>query len=447
VHRSPGNGRRDRVDRHLWQQGRLCRSEVCSLGVGLRTLGIKGFWGEGKAGNLGSSVGWIERGRIDTILRVKFFRWALIGFLVMGELRAEESPKEDKKEEVKLDPAEQLKLGRGMAFQGFAAEQQEAWRPAKDLYSAALVKAPEIPWIWLRRGFCEIKLNEETGAQQDFAKAISLGISKERSDAVNDLQFLITLRSKAGPLAEFRDPKAAVVLARRLVDLDRTTDYILLEAACLAESEQYLRAQEVLLSRLKEVEDSEEKEKLQKAVETFRTQSKFGPALEGLELEKDGKYNEAMDRYTTVLDQAPETAWVLVRRAYCLAKTGDPAGARADLRRAMRLLPETATDRITVAWAKANCPFLEFRDGAGAVSLAKRAIQDEPLIQTYGILASGYAELGDFRKAQETTMLALSKNPTDSEKKELQKKLALFREKKPEMDDWAPRATPQEPGF
>lgn len=378
---------------------------------------------------------------------MKFFRWALIGFLVMGELRAEESSKEDKKEEVKLDPAEQLKLGRGMAFQGFAAEQQEAWRPAKDLYSAALVKAPEIPWIWLRRGFCEIKLNEETGAQQDFAKAISLGISKEKSDAVNDLQFLITLRSKGGPLAEFRDPKAAVVLARRLVDLDRTTDYVLLEAACLAESEQYLRAQEVLLSRLKEVEDSEEKEKLQKAVETFRTQSKFGPALEGLELEKDGKYNEAMDRYTTVLDQAPETAWVLVRRAYCLAKTGDPAGARADLRRAMRLLPETATDRITVAWAKANCPFLEFRDGAGAVSLAKRAIQDEPLIQTYGILASGYAELGDFRKAQETTMLALSKSPTDSEKKELQKKLALFREKKPEMDDWAPRASPREPGF
>jgi len=377
------------------------------------------------------------------------FRSLVLVFFITAGLWAEEPSHGAKKEneEVKLDPAEQLKLGRGMAFQGFAAEQQEAWRPAKDLYSAALVKAPEIPWIWLRRGFCEIKLNEETGAQQDFAKAVSLGISKEKSDAVNDLQFLITLRSKAGPLAEFRDPKAAVVLARRLVDLERTTDFVLLEAACLAESEQYLRAQEVLLARLKEVEDSEERAKLQTAVETFRTQSKFGPALEGLELEKEGKYNEAMDRYTTVLDQAPETAWVLVRRAYCLAKTGDPAGARADLRRAMRLLPETATDRITVAWAKANCPFLEFRDGAGAVSLAKRAIQDEPLIQTYGILASGYAELGDFRRAQETTMLALSKNPTDSEKKELQKKLALFRDKKPEMDDWAPRATPSEPGF
>ena len=146
------------------------------------------------------------------------------GFLacVAGGVWAEEPSKAEKKEEVKLDVAEEVKLGRGMAFQGFAAEQQEAWRPAKDLYSAALVKAPEIPWIWLRRGFCEIKLNEETGAQQDFAKAISLGISKEKSDAVNDLQFLITLRSKAGPLAEFRDPKAAVVLARKLVELERT---------------------------------------------------------------------------------------------------------------------------------------------------------------------------------------------------------------------------------
>lgn len=374
---------------------------------------------------------------------MKYIRYAIVVFLGMAGLWAEESSKEEKKD-VKLDAAEEVKLGRGMAFQGFAAEQQEAWRPAKDLYTAALVKAPEIPWIWLRRGFCEIKLEDETAAQQDFAKAISLGISKEKSDGVNDLQFLITLRSKAGPLAEFRDPKAAVVLARKLVELDRTTDNVLLEAACLAESEQYLRAQELLLGRIREVENAEEKGRLQTAVETFRTQSKFGPALEGLELEKEGKYEEAMDRYTNVLDQAPETAWVLVRRAFCLAKTGDPSGAKADLRRAMRLLPETATDRITVAWAKANCPFLEFRDGAGAVSLAKRAIQDEPLIQTYGILASGYAEMGDFRKAQETVMLALSKSTVESEKKELKKKLELFRDKKPEMDDWAPRATPRE---
>lgn len=381
-------------------------------------------------------------GRIEG---VKFFQWALVGFLILGGVWAEEAPKEEKKEEVKLDAAEQVKLGRGMAFQGFAAEQQEAWGPARDLYSAALVKAPEIPWIWLRRGFCEIKLQDETAAQQDFAKAVSLGISKEKSDAVNDLQFLITLRSKAGPLAEFRDAKATVVLARKLVELDRTTDFVLLEAACLAESEQYLRAQELLLGRIKEVEDGEEKAKLQAAVEMFRTQSKFGPALEGLELEKEGKYEEAMDRYTVVLDQAPETAWVLVRRAYCLAKTGDPSGAKADLRRSMRLLPETATDRITVAWAKANCPYLEFRDGAGAVSLAKRAIQDEPLVQTYSILASGYAEMGDFRKAQETVMLALSKSTAESEKRELKRKLELFREKKPEMDEWAPRATAREP--
>jgi hypothetical protein len=83
---------------------------------------------------------------------VKYIRYAIVVFLGMAGLWAEESSKEEKKD-VKLDAAEEVKLGRGMAFQGFAAEQQEAWRPAKDLYTAALVKAPEIPWIWLRRGF------------------------------------------------------------------------------------------------------------------------------------------------------------------------------------------------------------------------------------------------------------------------------------------------------
>jgi tetratricopeptide (TPR) repeat protein len=382
----------------------------------------------------------------EKILRFGLACGYAFGVVLWAEDKAsgkEEAPKEL----VKLDVAEEVKLGRGMAYQAFSAEQQEAWRPAKDLYTAALQKAPEIPWIRMRRGFCEIKLEDEEAARSDFAKAISQGVSTEKADAVNDLQFLITLRSRGGPLAEFRDPKGAMALSRRLVELDRTTDNVLLEAACLAESDQYLRAQEVLLARLREVEEGEDKARLKAAVETFRRQSKFGPALEGLELEKDGKYAEAMDEYTKVLDQAPDTAWVLIRRALCLAKTGDPAGAKADLRRAMRLMPETATDRVMVAWAKANCPFLEFRDGAGAVSLAKRAIQDEPLIPTYGILASGYAEMGDFRRAQETAMLALSKGASGTEKKELEKKLALFREKKAEVDNWAPKASSAEAIF
>ncbi|MFA9197757.1 MAG: tetratricopeptide repeat protein [Aliarcobacter sp.] len=382
----------------------------------------------------------------EKILRVGLACGWGLGVVLWAEDKApakEEAPKEL----VKLDAAEEVKLGRGMAYQAFSAEQQEAWRPAKDLYTAALQKAPEIPWIRMRRGFCEIKLEDEEAARSDFAKAISQGVSTDKADAVNDLQFLITLRSRGGPLAEFRDPKGAMALSRRLVELDRTTDNVLLEAACLAESDQYLRAQEVLLARLREVEEGEDKARLKAAVETFRRQSKFGPALEGLELEKDGKYAEAMDEYTKVLDQAPDTAWVLIRRALCLAKTGDPAGAKADLRRAMRLMPETATDRVMVAWAKANCPFLEFRDGAGAVSLAKRAIQDEPLIPTYGILASGYAEMGDFRRAQETAMLALSKGASGTEKKELEKKLALFREKKAEVDNWAPKASSAEAIF
>jgi tetratricopeptide (TPR) repeat protein len=368
--------------------------------------------------------------------------------LAAGGVWAEEAKvaEEKRKEEpAGLSQEENIKVGRGMAFQAFGAEQAGEMRAARDLYTAALEKAPEIAWIRLRRGFCLVKLEDLEAARLDFEKAISLGVSKDRDDAINDLQFLITLRSKAGPMAEFRDPKGAIGLAVRLVDLDRTSDNVLLQAACLAESEQYLRAQELLVARLREVGEPGEKSRLQEAVEMFRRQSKFGPALEGLELEKEGKFLEAMDRYTTVLDQAPDTAWVLVRRAHCLARTGDPAGAKADLRRAGRLIPETATDRVMLAWAKATCPYLEYRDGAGAVSLAKRALQEEPRVQTYGILAAGYAEMGDFRKAQETVMLALSKGPTAEERKALEARLEEYREKRTRREEWAPRAETADP--
>ena len=205
------------------------------------------------------------------------------GFLALAAagVWGEDKAKEEKKEEpAGLSQEENIKVGRGMAFQAFSAEEQQALRPAVDLYTAALEKAPEIPWIRLRRGFCLVKLEDMEAARLDFEKAISQGISKDKSDAINDLQSLITLRSKAGPMAEFRDPKGAIGLSVRLVELDRNSDNILLQAACLAESEQYMRAQELLVARLREVQEAEEKTRLKEAIEMFRRQSKFGPALE-----------------------------------------------------------------------------------------------------------------------------------------------------------------------
>ena len=215
------------------------------------------------------------------MIPVKIIR--VVGFLVWvaGGVWAEEKGTEEKKKEpAGLSVEEKVKVGRGMAFQAFSAEQQEAWRPAVELYTAALENAPEIPWIRLRRGFCLVKLEDMEAARLDFEKAISQGISKDKSDAINDLQSLITLRSKAGPMAEFRDPKGAIGLSVRLVELDRNSDNILLQAACLAESEQYMRAQELLVARLREVQEAEEKTRLKEAIEMFRRQSKFGPALE-----------------------------------------------------------------------------------------------------------------------------------------------------------------------
>ena len=197
------------------------------------------------------------------VLFMKIFWVASFLALAAAGVWGEDKAKDEKKEEpAGLSQEENIKVGRGMAFQAFAAEQAEEWRAARDLYTAALEKAPEIPWIRLRRGFCLVKLEDMEAARLDFEKAISQGISKDKSDAINDLQSLITLRSKAGPMAEFRDPKGAIGLSVRLVELDRKSDNILLQAACLAESEQYMRAQELLVARLREVQETEEKTRL-----------------------------------------------------------------------------------------------------------------------------------------------------------------------------------------
>ena len=59
---------------------------------------------------------------------------------------------QSKEEPAGLSQEENIKVGRGMAFQAFAAEQAQDWRAARDLYTAAMEKAPEILWIRLRRG-------------------------------------------------------------------------------------------------------------------------------------------------------------------------------------------------------------------------------------------------------------------------------------------------------
>ena len=89
---------------------------------------------------------------------MKIFWVAAVLALVGGGVWAEDKAKEEKKEPTGLSQEENIKVGRGMAFQAFAAEQAGEWRAARDLYSAALEKAPEIPWIRLRRGFCLLKL-------------------------------------------------------------------------------------------------------------------------------------------------------------------------------------------------------------------------------------------------------------------------------------------------
>jgi hypothetical protein len=74
------------------------------------------------------------------IQKMKSF-W-VAGFLALaaGGVWGGDKAKEEKKEEpAGLSQEENVKVGRGMAFQAFAAEQAEEWRAARDLYTAARI--------------------------------------------------------------------------------------------------------------------------------------------------------------------------------------------------------------------------------------------------------------------------------------------------------------------
>jgi hypothetical protein len=84
---------------------------------------------------------------------------------------------------------------------------------------------------------------------------------------------------------------------------------------------------------------------------------------------------------------------------------------------------------------RAACPEARYRDGKKAVDLASRAVQIAGKgadWQVRAALAAAYAEAGDMQKAVAEQEKALADRSLDKEDRaEMEKRLALYREKKP----------------
>ena len=94
------------------------------------------------------------------------------------------------------------------------------------------------------------------------------------------------------------------------------------------------------------------------------------------------------------------------------------ARAAEALRESIRLNPDFANPYKHLAWLQATCPDAAFRDCAGAVANATRALElaDWKPIEWLSVLAAAHAENGDLDEAEkwETRLAALLAEQSDS---------------------------------
>ena len=113
---------------------------------------------------------------------------------------------------------------------------------------------------------------------------------------------------------------------------------------------------------------------------------------------------------------------------------GRPQLAARDFHEAVRLAPDDTGTLDAVAWFLATCPEERVRNGAEAVSFAKKACEISRWIDSNYVdtLAAGYAEAGDFEQATKYEQQSLKDPSLGSERrKEREERLHLYQLRKP----------------
>lgn len=158
--------------------------------------------------------------------------------------------------------------------------------------------------------------------------------------------------------------------------------------------------------------------------------------LKGFEKENQNDFVGALEFYTQALDIKSDSATILIRKAYVVAKLGQYGRAAHDLRTATAAQPISVTDYLTAAWLRATCPFPSLRDGVLAVAYAQKALKEQPSPEAYDMLAAGYAEMGNYGKAQDNIRTAIKLFPDSPRIAALKQRLALYQSHKPWREVW-----------
>ncbi|MGE4317593.1 MAG: tetratricopeptide repeat protein [Deferribacterales bacterium] len=109
--------------------------------------------------------------------------------------------------------------------------------------------------------------------------------------------------------------------------------------------------------------------------------------------------DKAKEYVQKALIMDPENAEMYLLRGKLYYKTKDANQAISDMKTALEKDPSLSGAKLELARIYATCPLEIYRDGKKAVEMAREIYEISNDLNALIVLAAGYAEMGDFKKA------------------------------------------------
>jgi tetratricopeptide (TPR) repeat protein len=139
--------------------------------------------------------------------------------------------------------------------------------------------------------------------------------------------------------------------------------------------------------------------------------------------------SSAIDDYESAISLDPNNADAFYNSGYVWIERGEYSKAITSFNQALAVDPNHAPSYNGLAWLLASCPKWEFRDGIMALDNASKACQltKQRNWEFTDTLAAAYAEIGDFKKAEESEAKAIKLAPNEKCKEHLRSRHATRR--------------------